>query len=299
MPFALSLTWHNSSRDASNISWRLGKDECVSIPHHADNFWDMQLQFFFITFIYLFHYLSEQKRQRDVTTMLLKALKITGGLVPVTIVFKADGGDGDIVVPGIFYSNVERESHNGNDTQFYTNRLSIIHRIRFNLTYNRLWQTDALIPSNLAFPDCVLWRHPLLLHSKDPITSPLTSLPSSQLQAEAIKLFKVFTIITDKWFNYMQHNLNTKEVYINVMLNSWKQATSAHQKVFCIISKYSVQMSVSTEQLVGHQPCGVNVEVMFQQSSFSLSVPFHSSVLSELHQTVHIVQCNVPFDPHL
>ncbi|XP_076065828.1 uncharacterized protein CG43867 isoform X3 [Oratosquilla oratoria] len=39
-------------------------------------------------------------------------------------------------------------------------------------------------------PNCVLWRHPLLLHTKEPITSPLTSLPSSQLQAEAIKLFK-------------------------------------------------------------------------------------------------------------
>ncbi|XP_069939219.1 uncharacterized protein CG43867 [Cherax quadricarinatus] len=45
-------------------------------------------------------------------------------------------------------------------------------------------------------PNCVLWRHPLLLHSKDPITSPLTSLPSSQLQAEAIKLFKACQLYT-------------------------------------------------------------------------------------------------------
>ncbi|XP_066982425.1 uncharacterized protein CG43867 isoform X7 [Macrobrachium rosenbergii] len=45
-------------------------------------------------------------------------------------------------------------------------------------------------------PNCVLWRHPLLLHSKDPITSPLTSLPSSQLQAEAIKLFKSCQLYT-------------------------------------------------------------------------------------------------------
>ncbi|KAK8407690.1 hypothetical protein O3P69_002325 [Scylla paramamosain] len=44
--------------------------------------------------------------------------------------------------------------------------------------------------------NCVLWRHPLLLHSKDPITSPLTSLPSSQLQAEAIKLFKACQLYT-------------------------------------------------------------------------------------------------------
>ncbi|XP_069191623.1 uncharacterized protein CG43867 isoform X4 [Procambarus clarkii] len=45
-------------------------------------------------------------------------------------------------------------------------------------------------------PNCVLWRHPLLLHSKDPISSPLTSLPSSQLQAEAIKLFKACQLYT-------------------------------------------------------------------------------------------------------
>ncbi|XP_054260935.1 uncharacterized protein CG43867 isoform X1 [Macrosteles quadrilineatus] len=39
-------------------------------------------------------------------------------------------------------------------------------------------------------PNCVLWRHPILLHSKDAITSPLTTLSSETLQAEAIKLFK-------------------------------------------------------------------------------------------------------------
>ncbi|XP_055545921.1 uncharacterized protein CG43867 isoform X5 [Wyeomyia smithii] len=39
-------------------------------------------------------------------------------------------------------------------------------------------------------PNCVLWRHPILLHTKDNITSPLTSLHSETLQVEAIKLFK-------------------------------------------------------------------------------------------------------------
>ncbi|GFY52781.1 uncharacterized protein CG43867 [Trichonephila inaurata madagascariensis] len=36
----------------------------------------------------------------------------------------------------------------------------------------------------------VIWKHPLLLYSKESLTTPLTSLPSEQLQAEAIKLFK-------------------------------------------------------------------------------------------------------------
>ncbi|XP_059480674.1 uncharacterized protein CG43867 isoform X5 [Neocloeon triangulifer] len=39
-------------------------------------------------------------------------------------------------------------------------------------------------------PTCVLWRHPLLLHTKDSITSPLTTLPREELQGESLKLFK-------------------------------------------------------------------------------------------------------------
>ncbi|XP_015265646.1 PREDICTED: pleckstrin homology domain-containing family H member 2 [Gekko japonicus] len=39
-------------------------------------------------------------------------------------------------------------------------------------------------------PTSQIWRHPALCHSKDGITSPLTTLPSEALQTEAIKLFK-------------------------------------------------------------------------------------------------------------
>lgn len=50
----------------------------------------------------------------------------------------------------------------------------------------RLMETDG-------DPGCVLWRHPLLLHTKENITSPLTSLTSETLQTEAVKLFKVLS----------------------------------------------------------------------------------------------------------
>lgn len=44
-----------------------------------------------------------------------------------------------------------------------------------------------------------MWRHPILLHTKESITSPLSSLQSEMLQAEAIKLFKViFTTLNSK-----------------------------------------------------------------------------------------------------
>lgn len=41
------------------------------------------------------------------------------------------------------------------------------------------------------FVDCVLWRHPILLHTKDTITAPLSSMHTETMQPEAIKLFKV------------------------------------------------------------------------------------------------------------
>nr|XP_034967099.1 pleckstrin homology domain-containing family H member 2 isoform X2 [Zootoca vivipara] len=39
-------------------------------------------------------------------------------------------------------------------------------------------------------PTSQIWRHPALCHSKDGISSPLTTLPSEALQTEALKLFK-------------------------------------------------------------------------------------------------------------
>ena len=50
---------------------------------------------------------------------------------------------------------------------------------------------DAIASVFILFIDSVIWRHPLLLYSKESLTQPLTSLPSEQLQSEAVKLFKV------------------------------------------------------------------------------------------------------------
>lgn len=49
---------------------------------------------------------------------------------------------------------------------------------------NKIMETDG-------DPTCVIWRHPILLHTKEQITSPLSSLHSETLQHEAVKLFKV------------------------------------------------------------------------------------------------------------
>jgi len=41
------------------------------------------------------------------------------------------------------------------------------------------------------FVDCVYWKHPSLLHSKEPLACPLTTLPSKHLQKHALHLFQV------------------------------------------------------------------------------------------------------------
>ena len=39
-----------------------------------------------------------------------------------------------------------------------------------------------------------VWRNPLMAYSKEPITTPLTTFTSEEIQAEAIKLFKVIVM---------------------------------------------------------------------------------------------------------
>lgn len=45
-------------------------------------------------------------------------------------------------------------------------------------------------------PNCILWRHPQMLYSKEPANLPLTTLSSESLQNEAVKLFKSVQLFT-------------------------------------------------------------------------------------------------------
>jgi hypothetical protein len=40
-------------------------------------------------------------------------------------------------------------------------------------------------------PQSAVWKQPMMVQSKDPITAPLTTFTSEALQLEALKLFKV------------------------------------------------------------------------------------------------------------
>lgn len=111
----------------------------------------------------------------------------------------------------------------------------------------RLMETDG-------DPSCVLWRHPLLLHTKENITSPLTSLTSESLQTEAIKLFKVdaisrrffrncFTCDLRKIFNAF--NAFSNYFQCSIMLNSTMLLKFVSIYFFFCLYPQNVDMFVS------------------------------------------------------
>ncbi|XP_034672151.1 uncharacterized protein CG43867 isoform X3 [Drosophila subobscura] len=89
-------------------------------------------------------------------------------------------------------------------------------------------------------PSCVLWRHPILLHTKDAITAPLTSMHTETMQPEAIKLFKSIQLFMSVAVNQpgidyhvvlaqnaLQHSLDMPELQTEMICILIKQ-TSRH-----------------------------------------------------------------------
>lgn len=71
------------------------------------------------------------------------------------------------------------------------------------------------------FADCVLWRHPALLYTKDTLTSPLTSLSNESHQTEAVKLFKVrFKFF--KVLSCLLYPFKSSQMYHKIPSNNFK-----------------------------------------------------------------------------
>ena len=58
---------------------------------------------------------------------------------------------------------------------------------QFEQLVQKLMEDDGKASSSI-------WRHPLMTYGKDPISTPLTTFTSDELQTEALKLFKVFKL---------------------------------------------------------------------------------------------------------
>ncbi|XP_034672158.1 uncharacterized protein CG43867 isoform X9 [Drosophila subobscura] len=102
-------------------------------------------------------------------------------------------------------------------------------------------------------PSCVLWRHPILLHTKDAITAPLTSMHTETMQPEAIKLFKSIQLFMSVAVNQpgidyhvvlaqnaLQHSLDMPELQTEMICILIKQ-TSRHM---------GQKLSVGVQQLL-------------------------------------------------
>merc|ERR1719336_3248868 len=72
----------------------------------------------------------------------------------------------------------------------------------------------------------LVWRHPLITHSKEPLSSPLTTFTSETLQAEAVKLFKSVQL-------FMSVVLDSSGIDYHVVLaqNAIQQGLQASQEL--------------------------------------------------------------------
>ncbi|CAD6219313.1 GSCOCG00004909001-RA-CDS [Cotesia congregata] len=127
----------------------------------------------------------------------------------------------------------------------------------------RLMETDG-------DSSCVLWRHPLLLHTKENITSPLTSLTSEALQSEAIKLFKACQLFMSVAVeqagidyhvvlaqNALQQCLDQPELQTEFICALVKQTSRhTHQRLGVQVKKAARLVSLSTAR-VGHSTSNI------------------------------------------
>ncbi|XP_037934744.1 uncharacterized protein CG43867 isoform X2 [Teleopsis dalmanni] len=84
-------------------------------------------------------------------------------------------------------------------------------------------------------PNCVLWRHPILLHTKDAITSPLSSLHSEAMQPEAIKLFKSIQLFMSVAIN--QPGIDYHVVLAQNSLQHCLDMSELQTEMICILVK--------------------------------------------------------------
>ncbi len=72
-------------------------------------------------------------------------------------------------------------------------------------------------------PGSAIWRHPAMTYSKDPLTSPLTTFTSEEMQKEALKLFKVKRVTKPLQRNHstsISFSFQSLLLFTNVVMDS-------------------------------------------------------------------------------
>ncbi|XP_032580925.1 uncharacterized protein CG43867 isoform X7 [Drosophila sechellia] len=102
-------------------------------------------------------------------------------------------------------------------------------------------------------PNCVLWRHPILLHTKDTITAPLSSMHTETMQPEAIKLFKSIQLFMSVAVN--QPGIDYHVVLAQNALQHALDMPELQTEMICILIKQTSRhlgqkLSVGVQQLL-------------------------------------------------
>ncbi|XP_059223828.1 uncharacterized protein CG43867 isoform X5 [Stomoxys calcitrans] len=84
-------------------------------------------------------------------------------------------------------------------------------------------------------PNCVIWRHPILLHTKDTITAPMCTLHTEAMHPEAIKLFKSIQLFMSVAVN--QPGIDYHVVLAQNALQHCLDMPELHSEMICILIK--------------------------------------------------------------
>ncbi|XP_058805864.1 uncharacterized protein CG43867 isoform X3 [Phymastichus coffea] len=159
----------------------------------------------------------------------------------------------------------------------------------------RLMETDG-------DPNCVLWRHPLLLHSKENITSPLTSLTSETLQSEAVKLFKAVQLFMSVAVE--QAGIDYHVVLAQNALQQCLDQPELQSEFICALVKQTsrhTQHRIGVQQLLlcatqslftcDAQGASTGAETPDNADAQSTASTSHSPSLAQAHSTANLLDC--------
>lgn len=101
-------------------------------------------------------------------------------------------------------------------------------------------------------PNCVLWRHPVLIYSKDCISAPLTTLSSEALQTEAVKLFKVHS-----FFHFFAIIIFFKFIFQSCQLFMSAALDQAGIDYHVVLAQNALQLCIDQQELQAELMCGL------------------------------------------
>ncbi|XP_053395925.1 pleckstrin homology domain-containing family H member 1-like [Mercenaria mercenaria] len=97
-------------------------------------------------------------------------------------------------------------------------------------------------------PNCVYWKYPVLLHSKEPVSTPLTTLPSKYLQKHAVQMFQ--TVHQFMCTMIESHSLEVHVSLAQSILHQCIQQPQLQNELYCQLIKQTSRHPVQNRSTV-------------------------------------------------